>query len=230
MPMEKPLIMLVEDDPAVTSAVRRRLTFEGYQVESSADGAQAMARLKGLRPDLIILDIMLPGLDGFHIAESIRSDSSVPILMLTARSSIEDRVAGLERGADDYLVKPFAIEELLARVRALLRRSVQSAQARAEPLIFGDLVVDPRTQEVTRQGRPLVLTRREYQLLEHFMRHPREVLTREAIFEAVWGPEHEGESNLIDVNVYTLRDKLEAGKLPRLIQTVRGYGYALREP
>lgn len=227
--MDKPLIMLIEDDPAVTSAVRRRLTFEGYRVETSADGVEAMARLNGLQPDLIILDIMLPGMDGFAIAESIRGKLDTPLLMLTARSSIEDRVAGLERGADDYLVKPFAIEELLARVRALLRRSSQTTQARVEPLAFADLVVNPKTQEVSRAGRSLILTRREYQLLEHFMRHPREVLTREAIFEAIWGPEHEGESNIIDVNVYTLREKLETGRLPRLIQTVRGFGYALRE-
>lgn len=183
---DRELIMLVEDDPAVLSAVRRRLVFEGYRVETCADGSEALQTLAGLSPNLIVLDVMLPGLDGFQLAEAIRRGSDVPILMLTARSAIEDRVTGLERGADDYLVKPFAIEELLARVRALLRRSGRAAHAGKEPLTFADLVLDPITQEVFRNGKALSLTRREYQLLEHFMRHPRQVLTREAIFESVW--------------------------------------------
>lgn len=218
--------MLVEDDPAVLSAVRRRLVFEGYRVETSVDGNEALQLLTEISPNLIVVDVMLPGLDGFQLVEKIRARSNVPILMLTARSSIEDRVTGLERGADDYLVKPFAIEELLARLRALLRRT---ASPQPDKLVFADLTLDPVTQEVSRNGKPINLTRREYQLLEHFMRHPRQVLTREAIFESVWGNEHMGESNIIDVNVRALREKLEADNGPRLIQTVRGFGYALRE-
>ncbi len=227
---ERDLILLIEDDPAVLSSVRRRLAFEGYGVETASDGLEGCQQFEALQPDVVILDVGLPGMDGLQVAEWIRERSQVPMLMLTARDRVEDRVAGLQSGADDYLIKPFAIEELLARLRALLRRASWAPSQDPEALLrFEDLVLDQAAMAVSRNGQPIALTPREYQLLEHFMRHPRQVLSREALFEAVWGFDHMGESNIVDVNVKKIREKTEAGGLSRLIQTVRGFGYALRE-
>jgi two-component system response regulator MprA len=220
-------LLLVDDDPRVLTAVGRRLGFEGFDVELAANGQEALEAVAARRPDLVILDVMLPEMDGLEVARRLRSRGDVPILMLTARDAIADRVAGLRSGADDYLVKPFAFEELLARIEALLRRTRPPP---VETLAFADLEVDLRSREVMRGGRPIELTARGFALLEYFLRHPRQVLTREQIFEAVWGSDFMGASNVIDVNVSYLRDRLEALGDPRLIQTVRGVGYALREP
>jgi len=221
------MILLVEDEPAVSASIRRRLTFEGFTVEVATTGHQGLEQVRSLQPQLVILDVMLPGLNGFEVAERLRHESDVPILMLTARDSVQDRVTGLERGADDYLTKPFAIEELLARVRALLRRT----QPREDNscMVVGHLSLDPLSREVTSGGQIVSLTPREFALLEHLMRHTRQVLRRDQIFEAVWGHDHLGESNVIDVYIRQLREKLESSGQPRLIHTVRGVGYVLRE-
>jgi two-component system, OmpR family, response regulator MprA len=211
----------------VLSAVGRRLSFEGFVVELAASGAEALEMAARRPPDLVILDVMLPEMDGLEIARRLRSTSPVPILMLTARDAVADRVAGLRSGADDYLVKPFAFEELLARIEALLRRTRPPA---IETLSFADVELDTRTHEVTRSGQPIELTARGFTLLEYFLRHPRQVLTREQIFRAIWGSDFLGASNVIDVNISYLRDRLESTGGNRLIQTVRGVGYALREP
>jgi two-component system response regulator MprA len=221
-------LLLVDDDPRVLTAVGRRLGFEGFQVELAASGQDALEVVAARRPDLVILDVMLPEMDGLEVARRLRARGNVPILMLTARDAIADRVAGLRSGADDYLVKPFAFEELLARIEALLRRT--RPPVAVEILEFSDLTLDLRSREVTRGGRPIELTARGFSLLDYFLRHPRQVLTREQIFEAVWGSDFMGASNVIDVNVSYLRDRLETHGDPRLIQTVRGVGYALREP
>jgi two-component system response regulator MprA len=221
-------LLLVDDDPRVLTAVGRRLGFEGFQVDLVASGQEALDAVSARRPDLVILDVMLPEMDGLEVARRLRLRDDVPILMLTARDAVADRVAGLRSGADDYLVKPFAFEELLARIEALLRRT--RGQTPTDVLEFGDLVLDLRSHQVTRGGRAIELTARGFTLLEFFLRHPRQALTREQIFEAVWGSDFMGASNVIDVNVSYLRDRLEAFGDARLIQTVRGYGYALREP
>lgn len=231
MAEKKERILLVEDDPAVLSSVRRRLVFEGYDVDTAESGPDALEKAKS-QPDMVILDVMLPGLNGLEVAERIRCNSHVPILMLTARDTVPDRVAGFESGADDYLIKPFAIEELLARIRALLRRAKAppiSSAAGADVLQYADLRLDAGTREVFRGSLPIQLSQREFDLLEYFMRNPRQVLTRDQIFQSVWSSDYMGESNIIDVNVKSLRQKLEVDTLPRLIQTVRGVGYALRE-
>ena len=220
-------LLLVDDDPRVLAAVGRRLVFEGFVVDLASSGSEALDLATTKTPDLVILDVMLPGMDGLEVARRLRQVSAVPILMLTARDAIADRVAGLRSGADDYLVKPFAFEELLARIEALLRRTRPPA---VETLTFSDLVLDTRTHEVTRGGEPIELTARGFALLEYFMRHPRQVLTREQIFRAIWGSDFLGASNVIDVNISYLRDRLESLGGPRLIHTVRGVGYALREP
>jgi two-component system response regulator MprA len=224
------LILVVEDDPAVQAALRRRLRFEGYRVETAERGDAALERLSALKPDLVLLDVMLPGMDGLEVAERMRALGRIPILMLTARRELADKVAGLESGADDYLVKPFAIEELLARIRALLRRAQPAPEAQSEaPLLqYADLTMDLATREVFRGQRPVSLTAREQAILEHFLRHPRQVLTREQIYEAGWKSEYLSESNIVDVNIKALRDKLDAGGEARLIQTLRGVGYSLR--
>jgi two-component system response regulator MprA len=192
----------------------------------AGSGEEALAAARDSDPDLIVLDLMLPGLDGLEVCRRLRRGLNTPILMLTARDQVRDKVAGLEAGADDYLAKPFEFDELLARVRALLRRAVPEGP---EVLRFADLNLDTATREVLRDERPLQLTAREYELLEFFLRHPRQVLTRDLIFQRVWGYDFLGESNVIDVHVRALREKLEAGGEPRLIQTLRGAGYALRE-
>ena len=221
-------ILVVDDERAVRESLRRALELEGYEIELAADGSEALYRLEGSEePDAVILDVLMPGVDGLEVCRRLRgSGSKLPVLMLTARTEVEDRVAGLDAGADDYVTKPFALEELLARVRALLRRTTDEE---GEVVRFADLVLDPTTREVTRGGRPIALTRTEFSLLELFMRNPRQVLTRTIIFERVWGYDFGDASNSLDVYIGYLRRKTEADGEPRLIQTVRGVGYALRE-
>lgn len=221
-------ILLVEDDPAVLASLRRRLQMEGYTVHTAVTGLMALEVYEASAPDLVILDVMLPELDGFAVASRLRRRTTRPILMLTARGSVQDRVQGLEGGADDYLVKPFAFEELLARVRALLRRVKPAEETDGERLRFAYLELCKQTRTVTSAGAEVTLTAREFDLLSFFLAHPRHVLTRERIFQQVWGYDHEGSSNVIDVYIRSLRDKLEAGQ-PRLLQTVRGVGYVLRD-
>jgi two-component system response regulator MprA len=223
-------ILVVDDEPAVRESLRRALQLEGYGVELAGDGSEALYRLesRAIEPDGIVLDVLMPEVDGLEVARRLRrTGSRVPILMLTARDEIADRVAGLDAGADDYLVKPFALEELFARLRAILRRSADGA---VEVLRFADLELDPATREVRRGGELVELTRTEFSLLELFMLNPRQVLTRSVIFERVWGYDFGPGSNSLDVYIGYLRRKTEAGGKTRLIQTVRGVGYALREP
>ena len=221
-------ILVVDDERAVRDSLRRALELEGYTVELAADGQEALELLGGNgEPDVLILDILMPHVDGLEVCRRLRREGRrVPILMLTAREEVENRVAGLDAGADDYVTKPFALEELLARVRALLRRTPGGS---GEVLRFADLELDPKTREVRRAGEPIELTRTEFSLLELFLLNPRQVLTRSIIFERVWGYDFGFSSNSLDVYVGYLRRKTEAGGRPRLIQTVRGVGYALRE-
>jgi two-component system, OmpR family, response regulator MprA len=219
-------ILVVDDEPAVRESLRRALALEGYDVDLAADGEEAL-RAAARSPDAIVLDVLMPLLDGLEVARRLRrSGSRVPILMLTARDAVDDRVAGLDAGADDYLVKPFALEELHARVRALLRRATGRE---SEVLRFDDLILNPVTREVARGGRTIDLTRTEFALLELFMLNPRQVLTRSVIFERIWGYDFGPSSNSLEVYVGYLRRKTEAGGEPRLIHTVRGVGYVLRE-
>jgi two-component system response regulator MprA len=221
-------ILVVDDEPAVRDALDRALRLEGYEVELAADGAEAPRRLEdGAQPDALLLDVLMPGVDGLEVCRRLRrAGSRLPVLMLTARAEVSDRVSGLDAGADDYLAKPFALQELLARVRALLRRS---GSDESDVLRFADLELDPKTREVRRGGEEIELTRTEFSLLELFLRNPRQVLTRSLIFERVWGYDFGAGSNSLDVYVGYLRRKTEAGGRPRLIHTVRGVGYALRE-
>lgn len=219
-------ILVVDDDPEIVSFLKRGLIYEGYTVATASDGAEALSKALEKEPDLIILDIMMPCIDGIEVSQRLRQASDVPILMLTAKGTIADRVAGLDSGADDYLVKPFAFDELLARIRALLRRH---QPAEGESLKFGDLSLNTATREVRRGNKIIELTAQEFNLLELFMRHPRQVLRRDLIYEKVWGYDFEGESNIIEVYVRYLRSKLEITGQPRLIHTVRGVGYVLRE-
>jgi two-component system, OmpR family, response regulator MprA len=221
-------ILVVDDERAVRESLRRALELEGYEIELAADGNEALYRLEGdAEPDAVILDVLMPGLDGLEVCKRLRrTGSRLPVLMLTARDEVENRVAGLDAGADDYVTKPFALEELLARLRALLRRTAAGSN---EVLRFADLELDPGTREVRRGDEPLELTRTEFSLLELFMLNPRQVLTRSTIFERVWGYDFGFSSNSLDVYIGYLRRKTEAGGKPRLIQTVRGVGYALRE-
>ncbi len=219
-------ILVIEDEERIADLLRRGLTYEGFRVSTAGDGVSGLAVARDDPPNLVILDWMLPGLDGLEVCKRLRAAGSVPIIMLTAKESVPDRVAGLDAGADDYVVKPFAFDELLARIRAQLRRTHPQA---AESLHFGDLAMDTTTREVTRAGRKLELTTKEYDLLELFLRHPRQVLTREVIYDRIWSYDFGGESNIIEVYVRYLRQKMESSGEPRLIQTVRGVGYALRE-
>jgi two-component system response regulator MprA len=219
-------ILVVEDEDRIREFINRGLTFEGYRVDAAADGQIGLDMARENPPDLVLLDIMLPGIDGLEVCRRIRSVSDVPILMLTAKETIEDRVIGLDAGADDYLVKPFAFDELMARVRALLRRS---QPVKPQVYRFADLELDTGTRQGTRNGRIFDLTAKEYELLELFMRHPRQVLTREVIFDHVWDYDFGGESNIIEVYVRYLRQKTEIDDQSRLIHTVRGIGYVLRE-
>ena len=219
-------VMVVDDERAVRESLRRALELEGYEVELAEDGDDALARIAGSsHPDALVLDVLMPTMDGLEVCRRLRRDGNlVPVLMLTARTEVESRVAGLDAGADDYLPKPFALEELLARLRALLRRTGTTD----EVLRFEDIELDPRTREVRRDGELIELTRTEFNLLELFMRNPRQVLTRSTIFERVWGYDFGFASNSLDVYIGYLRRKTEVGNRPRLIQTVRGVGYALR--
>ena len=222
-------ILVVDDEPAVRESLRRALQLEGYDVELAGDGEEALERVGANGIDALLLDVSMPRLDGLEACRRLRSSgNALPVLMLTARDEVEDRVAGLDAGADDYVVKPFALEELLARLRALLRRV--TPQEEGDVLRFADLVLDPATREVRRAGDPIELTRTEFSLLELFLRNPRQVLTRSVIFERVWGYDFGFGSNSLDVYIGYLRRKTEAGGGPRLIQTIRGVGYALREP
>jgi two-component system response regulator MprA len=224
-------ILVVDDERAVRESLRRALELEGYEIELAADGGEALSTLETeeTSPDAVILDVLMPGVDGLEVCRRMRATgNTVPVLMLTARDEVENRVAGLDAGADDYVTKPFALEELLARVRALLRRTAGD-DAVGEVLTFADVQLDLGTREVRRSGRQIDLTRTEFALLELFLRNPRQVLTRSIIFERVWGYDFGFASNSLDVYIGYLRRKTEAGGEPRLIHTVRGVGYALRE-
>src|SRR5215470_14266573 len=223
-------ILVVDDDRAVRDSLRRSLEFNGYTVELATDGQQALDVVAGQRPDAMVLDVMMPRLDGLEVCRRLRgAGDDLPILVLTARDAVSDRVSGLDAGADDYLPKPFALEELLARLRALLRRRVPGDNATPSTLRFTDLELDLGTRDVRRGSRPITLTRTEFSLLELLMRHPRQVLTRGRILEEVWGYDFPTSGNALEVYVGYLRRKTEATGEPRLIHTVRGVGYALRE-
>ena len=224
---EAPRILVVDDDQKIRTVVRRGLAYEGYRVVEAATGEEGLEKAREHLPDLVVLDVMLPGIDGLEVCRRLRaSGDEQAILMLTARDEVRDRVVGLETGADDYLVKPFSFEELLARVRALLRRRATPA---GEILRFADLELDVDAREARRGGRVIELTTTEFNLLLLFMRHPRKVLTRDVIMEHVWSYDFEGESNVLEVYVRYLRSKLEADNGSRLIHTVRGAGYVLKE-
>lgn len=228
-------ILVVEDEPGIAGFVRRGLHFEGYEVEVVMDGPGALRALRDRPPDLLILDVMVPGVDGLEIARRLRAVETAeglpatPVLMLTARDAVPDRVAGLRAGADDYLIKPFDFEELLARIEALLRRTRQLQQVHHELLHYADLTVDLTSHLVRRGNRVLHVTAREFELLVLFLRHPDQVLQRNTIMNRIWGEDFYGDSNVLEVFVGNLRRALEASDEPRLIQTVRGVGYVLRE-
>jgi two-component system response regulator MprA len=226
---ERPVVLLVDDDERLLGALRRGLSLRSFEVDVARNADEALARLQTREPDLIVLDILMPGMDGLDLCRLVRDRFALPILMLTARDAVPDRVAGLEAGADDYLVKPFDLQELVARIRALLRRA--SAEAtRKDQLSYGDLSLNPRRWFAQRAGEPLALTATEFRLLDLFMRSPGQVFTREDILATLWGDEWLGmESNVVDVHVANLREKLEASGRPRIIKTVRGVGYLLGE-
>jgi DNA-binding response OmpR family regulator len=219
-------VLVVEDDEPIADVLRRTLRQEGHEVRSSADGPEALRAAEEFVPDLVILDLGLPGLDGIEVARRLRADSDVPILILTARSDLDDRVEGLDSGADDYLVKPFERKELLARLRALLRRRPPRGSA---ALVVGDLRLNPDTREVHRSEREIELTNREFELLEYLMRNERIVISRERLLEEVWGYDPMALTNTIDVFISNLRRKLEDGGEPRVLHTMRGAGYVLRD-
>jgi two-component system, OmpR family, response regulator MprA len=221
-------ILVVDDEPAVREAVERALRLDGYDVVLAADGGEALITLDQRPPDAVVLDVLMPRIDGLELCRRMRlRGDRTPVLMLTARDAVSDRVAGLDAGADDYLIKPFALDELLARVRALLRRAMPGSDR--APLRYAEIELDPVAHEVRRGGRPIELTRTEFLLLELFMRHPRQVLTRSLIFENVWGYDFGPTSNSLEVYMGYLRRKTEAGGEPRVLHTVRGVGYVLRE-
>ncbi|MGY0234310.1 response regulator transcription factor [Longispora urticae] len=226
-------ILVVDDDAAVRDSLSRSLRFEGYEVTTAEDGSRALELVRGGEPDAVVLDVMMPRLDGLETCRTLRAEGLLlPVLMLTARHSVGDRVAGLDAGADDYLVKPFALQELLARLRALLRRTLHVGavpDTGEGELRFAGLTLDPATREVRRAGRLVRLTRTEFSILEAFLRHPRQVLTRQALFEQVWGYDFGESSNSLHVYLGYLRRKLESEGEPRLLHTVRGVGYVLRE-
>jgi two-component system response regulator MprA len=220
-------VLIIEDDEEILKFLRRGLAYDGYTVDTAVDGQEGLSLARENPPDLVVLDWMLPGMDGLEVCRRLRAGGPVPILMLTARTSVNDRVQGLDAGADDYMVKPFNLDELLARIRALLRRTQPS---RPKVYQFADLTLDTGTRQALRGERVIDLTAKEYELLELFMRHPRQVMTRETIYDDVWGYDFGGESNIIEVYVRYLRQKLETDGEPRLLHTVRGMGYVLREP
>ena len=222
-------VLVIDDDEKITSMLRRSLAFEGYSVTTANDGTDGLRQMMAAEPDLIILDVMMPHMDGWEVCRRVReSGSSVPILMLTARDEVADRVKGLDLGADDYLVKPFALEELLARVRSLLRRSAEKSEAKPNRLQVDDLTLDLDTREVFRDGHLIELTTKEFELLHLFMQNPKRVLSRDTIMEKIWGYDYSGESNVLEVYIALLRQKLEEHGGKRIIQTVRGAGYVLR--
>jgi two-component system, OmpR family, response regulator MprA len=220
-------VLIVDDDRRITDMLRRTLAYEGYAVVTAANGHEALAKAQVHRPDVVVLDWLMPGMDGIEVAKRLRAADAVPILMLTARDAIEDRVEGLDSGADDYLVKPFAPIELLARIRALLRR-IEPTRDGDKPLIYADLLLDPLTREARRGDRSFNLSPKEFDLLAYLLRHPRQVLQRERILQDVWGYDFGGNGNVLEVYIGYLRAKTEASGELRLIQTVRGVGYVLR--
>ncbi len=219
-------ILIIEDDPAILKVLQRGLAYEGYTVDVATDGRTGLNLAHDHHPDLVILDWMLPGMDGLEVCRRLRLQGGLPILMLTAKDTIQDRVQGLDAGADDYIVKPFNLDELTARIRALFRRTQTE---RNQVYQFADLTMDSDSRQVTRGKRLVPLTAKEYELLELFLRHPRQVLTREVIFDRVWGYDFGGESNVLEVYIRYLRQKLELENEARLIHTVRSVGYVLRE-
>jgi len=221
-------ILVIEDDPSIGKLLRRALLLEGYEARLVRDGREGLTAFQQQTPDLVILDLMLPGLDGIEVCKRIRQENDTPILMLTARDTVEDRVMGLDSGADDYIIKPFDIDELLARVRAHLRRT-EHAQPK-QIMEFADLVMDTAARTAYRGDREVELTAREFDLLALFMRHPNQVISRDQIYAEIWDYDFGGESNIIEVYIRYLRTKLEAGGEPRLIYTKRGAGYILRQP
>jgi len=223
-------ILVVDDDRAVRDSLRRSLEFNGYEVHVASDGAEALATVGNISPDAVVMDVMMPRLDGLEATRALRAaGNDVPVLVLTARDAVSDRVDGLDAGADDYLIKPFALDELLARLRALLRRATPTSPDDEAPLVFADLSLDPMTRDVLRGGRPISLTRTEFALLELFMTRPKRVLERQFILEEVWGFDFPTTANSLEVYVGYVRRKLEANGESRLIHTVRGVGYVLRE-
>jgi len=220
-------ILIVDDDRKLTDMLRRTLAYEGYRVATAADGNEALAKAQTEKPDLVVLDWLMPGLNGIEVAKYLHTVGNVAILMLTARDAVEHRVEGLNSGADDYLVKPFAPDELLARVRALLRRT--ETAGKDKPLSYADLRLDPLTRETRRGERSFNLTPKEFDLLQYLMRHSRQVLTRDRLLQDVWGYDFDGNANVLEVYIGYLRTKTEAGGESRLLQTVRGVGYVLRE-
>lgn len=219
-------VLVVDDDPAICGMLKRGLSYAGFNVDVAADGVEALAKARESEPGVVVLDLMLPDLDGFEVARRLRKASQCPILMLTAKGTLADKTAGFEAGADDYVVKPFSFDELLLRIRALLRRS---RAEQPEIITFHDVSMNTSTHEVTRGGRPINLSLKEFDLLELFLRNPRKVLTRKTIFERVWGYDFGRESNVIEVYVRYLRSKLETDGRPWYIRTVRGVGYILRD-
>lgn len=221
-------IVVIDDDEKIQSLLKRSLAFEGYVVHTAGSGKEGLQLMIDHDPDLIILDIMMPGIDGWEVCRRIReSGSDVPILMLTAKDEVGERVKGLDMGADDYVIKPFALEELLARIRVLLRRG-SAKNNESETLKFKDLTLHKDTHEVFRGGKRIECTAKEFELLQLFMSNPKRVLSRDTIMDKIWGYDYSGESNVLEVYIATLRQKLEEGGRPRLIQTVRGAGYVLR--
>ncbi len=223
-------LLVADDDQALRAALERALRFEGYAIELASDGADALDRLRAHPPDLVVLDLMMPGVSGMEACRRLRAAGNhVPVLMLTARDGVSARVAGLDAGADDSLAKPFALQELLARIRALLRRMITQPLGQAQVVRLADLSLDSRARQVCRGGQPVELTRTEFDLLETLLRHAGQVLTRGQLFERVWGCDLDGTSNTLDVYIGYLRRKLEAGGAARLLHTVRGVGFVLRE-
>ena len=220
-------ILIVDDDRKITDMLRRTLAYEGYRVATACDGNEALAKAQVERPDLVILDWLMPGPDGIAVARQLRAAGDVPILMLTARDAVEHRIEGLDSGADDYLAKPFAPEELLARIRSLLRRAAPDQLDK--PLAYADLRLDPLSRETRRGDRGFELTPKEFDLLRYLMRYPRQVLSRDRLLQDVWGYDFDGHANVLEVYIGYLRAKTEAGGEPRLIHTVRSIGYVLRE-
>ncbi|MFC4102954.1 response regulator transcription factor [Paenibacillus xanthanilyticus] len=225
----RPHILVIDDDDKITSLLRRSLAFEGYEVTTAGNGLEGLKQMLTSDPNLLICDVMMPSVDGWEVVRRVREGgSSVPVLMLTAKDDVQDRVKGLDIGADDYLVKPFALEELLARVRALLRRKTDKLEDNGNRIVFEELTLDLDSREAIRAGRRIELTAKEFDLLHLFMQNPRRVLTRDSIMDKIWGYDYSGESNVLEVYIAMLRQKTEEGGAKRLIQTVRGTGYVLR--